>query len=47
VRSVQVVTGALKWKVVAPALEVAGEPSREHLAGCRDLGATVAVTLVS
>jgi multimeric flavodoxin WrbA len=47
VRSVETVTGALRWKAVAPVLEVAGEPSREQLAACRELGATVAVTLLA
>ncbi len=47
VRSVEQVTGALKWKAVAPALEVVGEPGREQLAACRDLGAVVAATLVA
>jgi multimeric flavodoxin WrbA len=46
VRSIEQVTGALKWKAVAPTLEVIGEPGREQLAACRELGATVAATLV-
>ena len=46
VRSVEQVTKALKWKAVLPALEVVGEPSREQLEACRDLGGTVAATLL-
>ncbi len=45
VRSVEQVTGALKWRAVAPALEVVGEPGREQLAACRELGGVVAATL--
>jgi NAD(P)H-dependent FMN reductase len=41
VRSVVQVAGALKWRDVAAPVEVIGEPSRDDLAACRDLAATV------
>ncbi len=46
VRSVEQVTKALKWKAVAPALEVVGEPTKEQLEACRELSGTVAATLL-
>ena len=45
VRSVEQVAASLKWKAVTPALEVIGEPGRERLDACRDLGGVVAATI--
>jgi flavorubredoxin len=47
VRSVERFTTALKWKPVAPPLTIIGEPSREQLEACTELGGTLAATLVS
>ena len=45
VRSVEQVTTALRWKPVAPPLVVLGEPTREQLEACTELGGTLAATL--
>ena len=45
IRSVEAVTTGLRWRPVAEYLAVIGEPDREALEACRELGATVAVTL--
>ena len=43
--SVQRITGALRWKQVAAPLSLIGAPGREDLEACRELAATVAVSL--
>ncbi|MCW2606926.1 MAG: uncharacterized protein JWO60_1619 [Frankiales bacterium] len=45
VRSVEKVTGALRWKRVAPVLEVRGGVQRRDREGAVDLGGTVAAVL--
>jgi hypothetical protein len=40
-RSVHKIAGALSWKQVAPDVSVTGQPSREDLSACEDLGALV------
>lgn len=44
-RALTKITGGLGWKLVQPVLTVLGEPSSEHRAAARELGATVAATL--
>jgi NAD(P)H-dependent FMN reductase len=46
IRSVQKVTAALQWQPAAPVLSVIAPPSPEDVAAARDLGATVAATLL-
>jgi len=46
VRSVQSIATGLGWQPVHAPVTVLGEPSREDLAACWDLGATVAATLM-
>ncbi|GAB3358818.1 flavodoxin family protein [Modestobacter lapidis] len=43
--SIQRITGALRWKQVAAPLSLTGAPGTDDLAGCRELAATVAVSL--
>ena len=43
--AIQKITGALRWKQVAAPLSITGAPGREELEACRELAATVAVTL--
>src|ERR1700710_3110361 len=43
--SIQRITGALRWKQVAAPLSLTGAPGPTDLAACRELAATVAVTL--
>jgi NAD(P)H-dependent FMN reductase len=43
--SIQRITGALGWKLVASPLSLTGAPGRAELEACRELGATVAVSL--
>lgn len=43
--SIQRITGALRWKQVAAPLSIVGAPGPADLAGCRELAATVAVSL--
>jgi flavorubredoxin len=46
VRSVETVTAGLSWNKVAEPVSVTGSPGRAELAQCRELGATVAATLM-
>ena len=43
--SIQRITGALRWKLVAAPLSLTGIPDRAALEACRELAATVAVSL--
>jgi NAD(P)H-dependent FMN reductase len=43
--SIQRITGALGWKLVAAPLSLTGAPAVTDLEACRELGATVAVSL--
>jgi flavorubredoxin len=43
--SIQRITGALRWKLVAAPLSLTGAPDQADLEACRELGATVAVSL--
>lgn len=45
VRAVEVVVTGLRWKQVAPPVEVVGPPRSVHLEACRELGAVLAATL--
>lgn len=47
VRAVERITAGLSWRAVSKPLSVVGEPGRADLAQCRELGATVAATLIS
>jgi NAD(P)H-dependent FMN reductase len=42
---IQKITGALRWKQVAAPLSLVGSPGKDDLEACRELAATVAVTL--
>lgn len=46
VRSVETVTKGLSWRAVAAPLTVTGEPGREQLAACCELGGVLAATLL-
>ena len=46
VRSVQTIVQALPWSQAAPALEVLGEVTDEHVAAAYELGATLAALLM-
>jgi hypothetical protein len=39
------ITGALRWKQVAAPLSLVGAPGKAELEACRELAATVAVSL--
>ena len=43
--SVERITGALRWKRVAAPLSLVGAPGKAELEACRELAATVAVSL--
>jgi multimeric flavodoxin WrbA len=43
--SIERITGALRWKQVAAPLSLTGPPGRDDLEACRELAATVAVSL--
>jgi NAD(P)H-dependent FMN reductase len=43
--AIQRITGALRWKQVAAPLSLTGPPSAADLEACRELSATVAVSL--
>jgi multimeric flavodoxin WrbA len=43
--SIQRITGALRWKLVAAPLSLTGTPEAADLEACRELAATVAVSL--
>jgi multimeric flavodoxin WrbA len=43
--SIQRITGALRWKLVAAPLSLTGAPGPADLEACRELAATVAVSL--
>ncbi|WP_092777990.1 flavodoxin family protein [Actinokineospora terrae] len=42
VRAVESITGAMRWRRVAAAVVVQGEPVKKEIESCRELGATVA-----
>ncbi|WP_346618661.1 NAD(P)H-dependent oxidoreductase [Blastococcus montanus] len=44
-RSIERITGALRWKQVAAPLSLTGAPGAADLEACRELAATVAVSL--
>ncbi|MCW2684700.1 MAG: hypothetical protein JWP33_2613 [Blastococcus sp.] len=44
-RSIERITGALRWKQVAAPLSLTGAPAAAQLAAVRELAATVAITL--
>lgn len=44
-RSIERITGALRWKQVAAPLSLTGAPGADDLEACRELAATVAVGL--
>ena len=44
-RSVERITGALRWKPVAAPLQLTGAPGPPELEACRELAATVAISL--
>ena len=46
VRAVERIATGLSWKPVAAPLTVTGAPDRQALESCRELGATVAATLL-
>ena len=46
VRGVEAITTGLRWKAARPALSVLGQPSRDDLDACWELGASVAAGLV-
>ncbi len=46
VRAVGSIADGLGWRPVADPVEVTGEPSKSDLEACRELGATVAATLM-
>jgi hypothetical protein len=43
--SIERITGALRWKLAAAPLSLVGAPASDDLEACRELAATVAVTL--
>ena len=43
--SIQRITGALRWKQVAAPLSLIGAPGTGDLEACRELAATVAISL--
>src|ERR671917_1544678 len=45
VRGVEAITTGLRWKAARPALSVLGQPSRDDLDACWELGASVAAGL--
>jgi multimeric flavodoxin WrbA len=45
-RAISTITGALRWKQVAAPLSLIGAPDHDALEACRELAATIAVTLV-
>ncbi|HEY8374252.1 MAG TPA: flavodoxin family protein [Pseudonocardiaceae bacterium] len=45
VRAVESISTGLRWRRVRPPVEVIGEPSKEDLQACWELGATVAAEL--
>src|SRR4051812_46175287 len=45
-KAIGTIAGALRWKQVAAPLSLIGSPDRAALEACRELAATVAVTLV-
>jgi len=47
VRSIERVTTGLSWRQVAAPVLVTGPVGREQTAACRELGGTVAVSLLS
>ena len=44
-RSIERITGALRWKQVAAPLSLVGAPGKAELEACRELAATVAISL--
>jgi hypothetical protein len=46
VRGVESITTGLRWKQARPPLSVLGQPGRDDLDACWELGATMAAGLV-
>lgn len=46
VRAITSIASALGWEPVAPPLEVMGAPDKDVLDACRELGATLAATIM-
>ncbi|TQL52397.1 NADPH-dependent FMN reductase [Ornithinicoccus hortensis] len=46
VRAIGSIASALGWDAVAPPLEVTGQPDRQALAACQELGAVLAATVM-
>ena len=46
VRGIESITTGLGWQKVAPIVSVTGEPSKEDLESCWELGATAAASLM-
>jgi multimeric flavodoxin WrbA len=44
-RAIEVITTGLQWRLVAEPVSVVGEPDRDALDRCRELGGVVAATL--
>ena len=47
IRSVQTITGALRWRAVYEPVSVVGPPAQADLDACYELAATLAATLMS
>lgn len=47
VRAVEKVTGGLAWRAVAAPVSITGTPDRQALDRCRELGGTLAATLMA
>lgn len=45
VRAIETITTGLRWRLANPPLSVVGEPTRQDLAACRELGAVLAAGL--
>ena len=46
VRAVETITTGLQWKLAQPPLEIVGDPGKDDLDQCWELGAALAATLV-
>ena len=46
VRAVQSITKGMSWREVAAPLSIVGDPTKDDLEGCYELGGTVAATLM-
>ena len=45
-KGIEVITTGLRWRTAQAPVEVVGEPSRDDLAACRELGAALAAGLM-